>query len=65
MIDLVGGGRVRGAAAFALICRQVPLYWPMLALLWIPAVRRRVDREIDPDVAGDCAAAADVAHPTL
>lgn len=64
VIDLVRKVRVRGADAFAFICRQVPLYWPAFLLLWIPAVRRRVAREIDPDATEDCATAAGVAHPT-
>ena len=64
VIDLVRGVRVCGAEAVAFIWRQVPLYWPMLALLWIPAVRRRIAREIDPDVAEHCATAAGAAHPT-
>jgi hypothetical protein len=35
-----------GADAFALLARQVPAYWPMLALLPIPTVRKRVDAEM-------------------
>lgn len=64
MIDLVRHVRVRDADAFALICRHIPLYWPMLALLRIPAVCRKVAHDIDPDAAEDCAAAGGVAHPT-
>jgi hypothetical protein len=40
----------RGAEGFALLARQVPLYWPLLPLLHVPAIRRRVDREF----AGSC-----------
>lgn len=39
-----------GADGIALLARQVPAYWPLLPLLWIPTVRRAVER----DVAGDC-----------
>ncbi|HVU23460.1 MAG TPA: hypothetical protein VHE13_04990 [Opitutus sp.] len=48
VIDLGTGARIRGAAGFGLICRNVPAYWPLLALLHVPSFRRRVEREIDP-----------------
>lgn len=64
VIDLVRHVRVRGVDAVALICRHVLPYWPMLVLLRIPAVRRKVAHDIDPDLAEDCAAAGGVAHPT-
>jgi hypothetical protein len=35
-----------GAKAFALLAHQVPAYWPLLALLPIPPVRRAVEREM-------------------
>lgn len=35
-----------GAEAFALLARQVPAYWPLLALLPLPPLRRRVDQEM-------------------
>jgi len=41
------GETLRGAAGFALLCRQIPAYWPLLPLLRIPAVRRRVEREFN------------------
>lgn len=62
IIDLTTGKRVRGAAGFALICRQIPAYRLLLPLLWIPAVRRAIAREIDPESTEDCHAAAGVAH---
>ncbi len=36
----------QGADGFALLARQVPLYWPLLPLLHVPGLRRRVDREL-------------------
>jgi hypothetical protein len=42
--DLCSGQTLRGAAGFALLCRQIPAYW-LLPLLRIPAPRRRIDRE--------------------
>lgn len=48
--DLRDGRLLQGAEGFALLCRQVPAYWPLLALLPISAVRRSVER----DLAGDC-----------
>jgi hypothetical protein len=43
--DLRSGVTLRGAAGFTLLCRQIPAYWPLLPLLRIPALRRRVERE--------------------
>lgn len=48
--DLRDGTLRTGADGMALLFRQVPAYWPILPLLALPAVRRRVERE----VAGDC-----------
>jgi hypothetical protein len=44
--DLRSGTTLRGAAGFALLCRQIPACWPMLPLLWIPPLRRRIEREL-------------------
>jgi len=44
--DLRDGVIHEGAEGFALLARQVPLYWPLLPLLHIPGIRRRVDREL-------------------
>jgi hypothetical protein len=44
--DLRSGLLREGADAFALLARQVPAYWLLLPLLRVPAVRRRVDREM-------------------
>jgi hypothetical protein len=43
--DLRSGETLRGAAGFALLCRRIPAYWPLLPLLRIPALRRWIDRE--------------------
>lgn len=45
--DLHRGVTLRGAEGFALLCRQIPAYWPMLPLLRIPAFRRYIERETD------------------
>jgi hypothetical protein len=51
-------GRVlRGAEAVEAICGAVPLYWPALPLLRIPAIRRRADA----DARGERPCAADSA----
>lgn len=44
--DLRNGTTLRGAAGFALLCRQIPAYWPLLPLLRIPLLRRRIEREL-------------------
>jgi len=43
--DLRHDTTLRGAAGFTLLCRQIPAHWPLLPLLRIPALRRRVERE--------------------
>jgi hypothetical protein len=43
--DLSTGRFSAGVKGLKLICRQIPLYWLVLPLLWIPAVRARADRE--------------------
>lgn len=43
--DLRSGETLRGASGFALLCRQIPAYWPLLPLLRIPRLRRRIERE--------------------
>jgi hypothetical protein len=46
--------RSTGAEGLELICRQIPLYWPVLPLLWIPALRARADRETRGCANGSC-----------
>ena len=53
--DLRSGETCRGAAGFTLLCRQIPAYWPLLPLLRIPSVRRRVEREFSGCAGNDCA----------
>ena len=53
--DLRRGATLRGAAAFALLCRQIPAYWPLLPLLRIPALRSRVEREFSGCSGASCA----------
>lgn len=45
VLDLRHDTALHGADGFALLCRQIPAYWPLLPLLRIPALRRRVERE--------------------
>ena len=53
--DLRRNTTLRGAAGFSLLCRQIPAYWPLLPLLWIPALRRRVEREFNGCGGSGCA----------
>jgi hypothetical protein len=43
---LVNGEILRGAEAFAEICRQIPAYAPLRLLLRVPAIRAFVDRDM-------------------
>lgn len=52
--DLRSGQTLRGAGGFALLCRQIPAYWPLLALLLLPAARRGIDREWNGCGGGHC-----------
>jgi hypothetical protein len=40
-----GGALLEGVAAVREILRQIPLYWPGLLLLYVPAIARRVDAD--------------------
>ena len=51
--DLRDGTLHEGVDGFAVLARQVPVYWPLLPLLHVPALRRRVDK----DMRGACDAA--------
>lgn len=44
--NLSTGDILHGSDAFALLCRQIPLYAPFKLLLVVPFVRRHVDREM-------------------
>jgi hypothetical protein len=52
--DLPTGRFLAGAEGLILIYRQIPLYWLVLPLLWIPAVRARADRETGGCTNGSC-----------
>ena len=52
--DLANGRFLAGAEGLKLICRQIPLYWLVLPLLWIPAVRARADQETRGSANGSC-----------
>lgn len=52
--DLRTGQTLAGARAFALLCRQIPAYWPLLPALRLPAVRRAVEREFNGCVEDRC-----------
>jgi hypothetical protein len=43
--DLRSGQTFKGAEAFRQLCRQLPAYWPGLALLHFAPFRRYVERE--------------------
>jgi len=46
--NLRTGATYRDAEGFAQLFRQIPAYWPLLPPLWLPAVRRRMEQELDP-----------------
>lgn len=46
--DLRSGRYFRDADGFVFLFRQIPAYWPLLLLAWLPVVRRRLEQELDP-----------------
>jgi hypothetical protein len=52
--DVTTDSLLPGVEGLELICRQIPMYWPMLPLLRIPAVRARIDREMGGCTNGSC-----------
>jgi len=63
--DLPTGRFLAGAEGLNLICRQIPLYWLILPLLWIPAVRARADRETRGCTNGSCQISNFVRNPNV
>lgn len=52
--DLRNRRLLEGAEGFEYLARQVPAYWPLLGLLKIPPLRRRIDREMRGACDGFC-----------
>lgn len=48
--DLRSGAYFHDASGFDFLFSQIPAYWPLLPLLLLPAVRRRMEQELDPAV---------------
>ncbi|HKE48115.1 MAG TPA: hypothetical protein VKB52_08615 [Rhodanobacteraceae bacterium] len=44
--DLRDGTIHHGADGFSVLAHQVPMYWPLLPLLHVSAIRRRVDTDM-------------------
>src|SRR3954468_10888547 len=42
--DLRTGATCKGVDAVRAVARQIPAYWPLLPLLFIPPIARRIDR---------------------
>jgi hypothetical protein len=57
--DLASGTVSRGADAFALLCRHIPLYAPWRLLLRSASFRRYIDREISGCGHASCDTAVD------
>jgi hypothetical protein len=53
--DARTGEVTQGVAAVRKIFRQIPAYWVILPLLYIPFVARRVDQEVRGCADGSCA----------
>jgi hypothetical protein len=44
-----------GVAAVRRLFREIPAYWPLRPLLWLPPVARKVDRDVRGCADGSCA----------
>ncbi|MEO2090992.1 MAG: hypothetical protein ABGY75_16075 [Gemmataceae bacterium] len=45
-VDHATGRELRGVAAVRRVFRSIPAYLPLLPLLWVPAVARKIDRDL-------------------
>ncbi|HEY3520529.1 MAG TPA: hypothetical protein VGK80_05745 [Rhodanobacteraceae bacterium] len=52
--DLRSGITRGGAEGFAMLCREIPFYWPILPLLRVPGFRRYIERETGGCEDGGC-----------
>ena len=48
--DLRTGRYFHDADGFDFLFSQIPVYWPLRALTWLPGVRRKLEGELDPGV---------------
>ena len=53
--DHRSGARFKGVEAVRKVARQIPAYWVILPLLYLPPVARRVDAELRGCADGSCA----------
>lgn len=53
--DIKSGLTLRGIECFRLLCRNIPAYWPMLPITYIPFVRRAIEN----DIGKECSDAGD------
>lgn len=52
--DLSTGVVLKGIDCFRLLCRNIPAYWPVLPITYLPFVRRRIESDIEGCSAGAC-----------
>ena len=52
--DLGNGVTLTGIECIRLLCRNIPAYWPLLPITYIPFVRRRIENEIGGCSDGAC-----------
>ena len=53
--DNATGAQCRGVDVVRAIFRNIPAYWPLLPLLYLPPLARRIDRETRGDCGDACA----------
>ncbi len=56
--NLRSGAYFHDAAGFTYLFSQIPAYWPLLLLMWLPPLRRRMERELDAAVRASSVEAA-------
>lgn len=49
------GATFKGVAAVRQVARQIPAYWPLLPLLHVPPIARKIDAELRGCDDGSCA----------
>jgi hypothetical protein len=58
VLDHRTGRTLQGVDAVRLVFRQIPAYWPLLPVLYVPPIARRIDREVRGCADGSCAVPA-------
>jgi hypothetical protein len=60
--EIATGLTFKGVAAVRKVARQIPAYWPLLPLLYLPPVARKIDAMVSGCEDGSCGLPVSVPH---